>query len=192
MSDGLFVILRDLLVLADGLPDGALVIDGPMINGQRVLDVEPYIFAAGPVIFDRNGDFDVCTFTIARVHASKSLSLDHALRHGQATRGVADLILQFTEDGSTRLWRSRRAGWEAHQVPAPEGYSSAVRYKVICPGFDAPSTTEGEALDGSELTGDLDGGDDNAGVLPTGSWDCLSEGDDDGAVVRTFDGGTDV
>ncbi len=188
MPEGAFSIYRGALALADGLPDGALVIDGPRINGQRVLDVEPYIFADGPTIFDRGNDLDVCTFTIARAHATQSDSLDHALRHGRATRGVADLQIRLTEDGATRAWISRAAGWEAHQVPPPEGYSSAVQYKVICPGFEAPVTLEGGALDGSELAGDLDGGDDDRGDAQTDDWDCQSEDDDDGAIVATFDG----
>jgi len=114
-----FVIKRGSTVLADGQNTGAIVVDGPNLNGQRLLDVEPWIFADRPTIFDRETDSDTVTFTIARLHNSQTAALDHALRHGRASRGVADLILQLEEDGVTTLWRALGAGWRANEVAAP-------------------------------------------------------------------------
>jgi len=67
-----------------------------------------------------------------------------------------------------------------------------VQYTLVCPAFEAPETIEGPAPDVDELLGDLDGGDDDLGIEPTDDWNCLSETDDDGAVVATFDGGADT
>ncbi len=191
-----FAIYRGTTQLADGLPAGAIVTDGPTINGQHVLDIEPFIFADAPVIYDRFADTDTVMFVIAREHDSKSNSLDHALRHGRTVRGVADLRIQFTEGGTTRAWLSRGAGWEATEAPAPQGYATAMRYKVICPGFEAPEIVagggDGSSPDTADLVGDLDGGDDDRGDVVTDDWNCQCEDDDDGAVVATFDAGEDT
>lgn len=182
---GAFQIFRGAVQIADGELDGSLVIDGPNVNGQHLLDVEPYIFAPRAVIFDRNGDVDTCMFIVAMRHATLALSLDHALRHGKAVRGVADLRIRLTEGDVTREWKALGAGWETTEVAPPQGYSTAIRYKIICPEISAPETMDG----GGDLLGDLDGGDIDLGDVPTDDWDCQSEEDDDASVVEAFDGG---
>lgn len=186
-----FIIQRGDLVLADGQRDGSLVVDGPNINGQRFLDLEPFLFGGRPTIYDRAGDAMVCSFTIALTHDTEAAALDHVLRHGPNVRGVAPLILILTRGAVTTLWRALGAGWRSTAAPAPSGFASAMQYEVVIPAFEAPEVIGAPAPDGSELLGDLDGGDDDTGVVPTEDWDCLSDEDDDGAIVQSIDGGDD-
>jgi hypothetical protein len=188
MND-VFTIARGATVLADGLPAGTIVTEGPMVNGRRLLDVEPFIFGDSTVIYDRGGDVEEVRFTVATAHATKAGSLDHALRHGRSVRGVADLVMAYTEEGSTRIWKARGAGWEGTEIAPPEGYATAVRYRVLCPKIEPPVTIGGEGLPGSVLTGDVDGGDADLGATYTRSVNCRSEGDDAGSVVSIYDGG---
>lgn len=140
--EGIFRILRGATVLADGIHSGSFVSDGPKINGQRLLDVVPFLDADRPAIYDRTTDTDQCSFTISTTHADFTTALDHALRHGRTVRGVADLRIELTEAGVTTAWLSRSAGWESNEIPAVAGVASAVAYQVICPGWEvlAPGT----------------------------------------------------
>jgi len=179
------VIQRGAVTIADGDPNGAGVVEEILVNGQAMLDMAMFLDAIGPVFYDRTTRSLELKFTIFTAKTTRAQALDAHLR-ASGNLGVADLTIQLTDDDVTYVWKATGAGWNPI-APQLFGFSGLVGLQVICGEFAAPAI-----LDGDELLGDLDGGNDNAGAAQIDDWDCLSETDDDGAVVETIDGLADA
>ncbi|HSI15699.1 MAG TPA: hypothetical protein VK961_26870 [Chthoniobacter sp.] len=179
-------ILRGGIVIADGDPEGAGVIEQLTVNGQALLDMADFLEALGPVFYDRTERKIDVRFTLFALQTTRALALDNHLR-ASGNLGVADITIQLEENGETYSWTAAGAGWGAIASLELFGYSGTRGFQVTCGEFAAP-----ELLDGSGAIGDLDGGNDDAGASFTDDWDGLSDEDDDAAVVAVADGGEDL
>lgn len=171
-------------ILADGDPHGAIVAS-LSLNGIRLIDESSRVLAAFIVNLDRVTHRNVVQVTVAKTHASRSAALDHVLRHPQAICGVADLILQLTEDGTTHTWRMAAAAWRQVSSPAPLGVATpSVAYEIT--GGQILHTTTPDELPWYEAT--LDGGD-TARSLGAAYWGGSAADDQTRLPIYHFDGG---
>lgn len=149
----------DAIVIADGDPWGAGVVEEMKVGGVAVLDLVMFYQAVAPVFFDMDGRTNTVSFHIFREQPMRALALDRALRTPLLHTGKADIVLTLVENGVSFTWTAAGAGWTPILLEELAGYSSVLGYQVTCGPFDAEGNQALSNEDGTPLT------DENGNIL---------------------------